>query len=359
LRRWTAFSFGSNLDWALLDKPDQMFKNYFNIALRSLQRNLAYSFINIAGLSIGIACSILILLWVHDEVTFNQYFKKYNEIHAVKIHNKVDNGVTTSPLTSMPLKEVLQEDTRFKRITITVSQSALLSVGDKKLRTFGIDASESFAEIFDFKMIEGNPETILDEPLSIVLTASTARALFGTTDCVGKMVGVKIETTEELKVTGVMQDLPPNISFSFHFILPFTYFERTSPWIQHAKNNWLNNSFSTYVELQPGADLQTINHTIHNLLKKNSTSSRDSEPFLHPMSRWRLYSNFENGKESGGLIDYVILFSVIAVFILVMACINFMNLSTARSQHRAREVGVRKSVGSSRKQLIFQLSENP
>jgi ABC-type antimicrobial peptide transport system permease subunit len=331
-----------------------MFKNYLNIALRSLQRNLVYTIINITGLSAGIACSILILLWVHDELTFNNYFKKHDVIHQVKLNTPTDNGVVTGSFTSWPLKEALEQDTRFKKIAITVAQAAVLSVGDKKLMALGRHASESYTEIFDFHMIEGNPKTILNDPYSIVLNASTARALFGTTNCLGKMVSVKIVNTEELKVTGVFEDLPANVSISLKFILPFSYFERTLLWVRHAKGNWINNAFETFVELQPNTDLEAINNSIKDLVKKESGETAHTEPFLHPMNRWSLYNNFENGKEAGGLIDYVILFAWVAVFILVMACINFMNLSTARSQHRAREVGIRKSVGSSRKQLIFQ-----
>ena len=331
-----------------------MFKNYLKIALRSLHRNLLYSVINITGLSTGIACSILILLWVHDELSFDHYFKKHDVIHQVKLNTPTDNGVVTGAFTSWPLKEALEQDARFKKIAITVTQAAVLSIGEKKLLALGRDASESYMEIFDFHMIEGNPKTVLHDPYSIVLNASTARALFGTTSCLGKMVSVKIENTEELKVTGVFEDLPANVSVSPRFILPFSYFERTAPWVKYAKGNWINNGFETFVELQPNADLETINKSVKDLVKKGSGETVHTEPFLHPMNRWRLYNNFENGKESGGMIDYVMLFSCIAVFILVMACINFMNLSTARSQHRAREVGIRKSVGSSRKQLILQ-----
>ena len=332
-----------------------MLRNYFRIALRNLMKNTVYSFINIAGLSVGIASSILILLWVYDEMTFNHYFNKYDVLYQVKLNNKVDNGIVTGSQTPMPLKDVLlQQDSRIKRSAMTIHQAALLSVGEKKINKVGLDASESFLEMFDFKMIQGNPKTVLKDPRSIVLTQATARALFGDADPIGKMVLVKIQNNEELKVAGIIADLPSNVSFAFDFILPFSYFEATAPWVEHARTNWNNNSFDMYVELQPGAEKEAVDHSIRDLIKKNGADARDAELFLHAMSRWRLYNNFENGKEAGGLIDYVRLFSAIAIFILVIACINFMNLATARSEHRAREVGIRKSVGSSRKELIVQ-----
>ena len=332
-----------------------MFRNYLKIGFRALLRKKLYSFINILGLSIGMASSILILLWVYDEVTFDTGFSKYELLHQVKLNDPSDGKILTKENVPMPLKDVLlQQDSRIRRYAITVNQPALLSTGEKKISKRGIDASESFLEMFDFKLLKGDPETVLDDPRSIVLTQSTATALFGNEDPIHKTVQVKFETTEEFKVVGIMADLPSNTSFRFDFILPFAYFESTSPWIQYARDNWSNNAFQLFVELQPGVDKGSVDLSIRDLVKKNSKEKKEATLFLHPMSRWRLHNNFENGREAGGMIDYVNLFSAIAILILVMACINFMNLATARSEHRAREVGIRKSVGSSRKQLITQ-----
>jgi len=332
-----------------------MLRNYFKIAIRSLARNSVYSVINIAGLSIGITCSILILLWVADELTFDRYFPNYDNIYQVKQNSKVDNGINTRAYIPLPLFEILQQqDSRIKRAAIAIDQTALLTVGDHKINKRGMDVSESFLEMFDFKMLYGSSETALDDPRSIVLTQATALALFGNENPVGKMVQVKIENNEELKVTGVIADPPANISFKVDFILPFSYFEATSVWIQYARSNWNNNAFYTYVELQPGVNKSDVDNSIRDLIKKNNAEGSDREIFLHGMSRWRLHNTFENGQEAGGLITYVQLFSGIAIFILIIACINFTNLATARSEHRAREVGIRKSVGSNRKQLILQ-----
>ncbi|MBT1688054.1 ABC transporter permease [Dawidia soli] len=332
-----------------------MIRNYFRIALRAFLRNGVYSFINVAGLSVGIACSILILLWVHDEVTYDRYFPKYDRLHRIQSHTVTDQGITTSEETSMPLREhLLAADSRIERYAVTVGQYALLSVDDKKINKVGYDVSESFLEMFDFRMLSGNPATALADPRSIVLTKSTAVALFGDEDPIGKIVQVKLENKDDLKVTGIIADPPANTSFSFDFLLPFSYFEATSVWIGYARDNWNNNAFQTFVELQPGANAAEVSGTLRDIVKKNNPSSRDISLFLHPMSRWHLHNHFEDGREAGGMIDYVTLFGGIAVFILVMACINFMNLATARSEHRAREVGIRKSVGSSRPQLIAQ-----
>ncbi|MBK5277900.1 MAG: ABC transporter permease [Bacteroidia bacterium] len=332
-----------------------MLRNYINIAIRNLTRNSLYSFINITGLAIGIACSILILLWVYDELTFDHYFSKHKLIHQVKQNSKMDNGIVTRPFIPLPLFDLLQQqDSRIKNAVITIDQTALLTVGDHKLSKRGIDVTGSFLEIFDFKMIQGNPENVLNDPRSIVLTKSTAKALFGDEDPMGKMVLVKIENNEELKVTGIIADPPSNASITPEFILPFAYFEATSVWIQHARENWNNNAFFVFVELQPGVEKEAVDNSIRDLIKKNHAEGNDRELFLHPMDHWRLFNNFENGKEAGGMIIYVKLFSGIAIFILIIACINFMNLATARSEHRSREVGIRKSVGSNRKQLILQ-----
>ncbi|MBA4144488.1 MAG: ABC transporter permease [Cytophaga sp.] len=332
-----------------------MFKNYFKIAFRTLQRNLAYSLINVIGLSIGIASSILILLWVYDEISYDTHFTNYNLIHQVKLNTTTETEIITRAQVPMPLKDVLEsQDSRVDKSCITIRQNALLTVGDKKMNKVGLDAGESFLEMFDFKMIEGNPATALKELRSIVLTQSTATALFGKEDPMGKMVQVKIENTEELKVTGVIADPPVNSTFRPDFILPFAYFEATSVWVHYARSNWNNNAFEIYVQLQPGANKEDVDLSIRDLIKKNSKDKSEKALFLHPMSHWKLYDKFENGKEVGRTLEYLRMFSCIAIFILVIACINFMNLSTARSEHRAREVGIRKSVGSNRKQLLVQ-----
>lgn len=331
-----------------------MLRNYLKIALRSLLKNSIYSFINIAGLAIGIACSVLILLWVWDEITFNHYFTNHKNVYAVRSNVKVDKGIETGEAMAYPLKAMLENaDSRIKSVAVTNwGEGALLTVGDKKINKVGHWTSESFIKMFGFHMVAGDPETVLKEPASIVLNRSTAQALFGEEDPINKTI--LVDDAHELKVTGVYEDFPANSSFRSQFIIPFALYEITQPWVKRVKDRWENHSFQMYVELQPGADKEEVNTAIRDIEAKNNIKAKDVTLFLQPMDEWHLYNQFENGKNAGGLIEYVRLFTLIAIFILVIACINFMNLATARSESRAREVGIRKSIGSRRKELIAQ-----
>lgn len=227
-----------------------------------------------------------------------------------------------------------------------------LQVGEKKLNKLGLSASEDFFNMFSFNMLKGDPKTALSDPSSIVITESTAKAFFGDEDPINKLI--KVDKGQDLKVTGVIQDVPRQSQFRFDYVLPFAYYEATQGWVRNSKDNWNNNSFQMYVQLQPGATEADANNSIQYIIKDNNPKAPTAVLFLHPISKWRLYSNFESGKNTGGLIDYVQLFTAIAIFLMIIACINFMNLATARSESRAREVGIRKSVGSRRKELIFQ-----
>ncbi len=331
-----------------------MLLNYFKIAIRSLLKHPSFSFINIAGLSTGLACSILILLWVYDEVTFDQYFPKYDNIYQVHLNASVDKGIVTGESVPYAMKDALMtEDARIKRTVRTNwGEGALLAVGEKKLNKVGLWATESFFDVFDFEMLQGTPRA-LDDPRSIVLTASLAKALFGDEDPLNKTV--QVDNAGELKVTGVVADLPENTTFSeYSFFISYGYYELTQPWVANVKDRWDNNVSQVYVELEPGTPVNEIDDAIRGLIAEKNPKLSNVSLFLHPMSHWRLYTNFTNGKVSGGMILYVQLFTGIAVFILVIACINFMNLATARSERRAREVGIRKSIGSRRQDLIFQ-----
>jgi len=208
--------------------------------------------------------------------------------------------------------------------------------------------SEEFLEMFQFQMRSGQADKVLDDPNSIVLTKSTALALFGSEDVIGK--SVKIDNSKELIVSGILEDVTTQSSFEFDCLIPMY---QMGDWVRE-NNNWGDYSWQVFIELQPGTNHEEVTEKIKGLLVKKGEKDIPREFFLHPMERWRLHSTFENGKEAGGMIDYVVGFSAIAIFIVVIACINFMNLATARSERRAREVGVRKSVGSGRRELIFQ-----
>lgn len=331
-----------------------MLLNYFKIALRNLQKNSVYSFINIAGLSIGIASSMLILLWVADEYAFDHFHENYDRIYKVYKSETWAQGIGTGPSMPYPLKEAIKnKSSQVKHIVMTNwGEGNLLQVGEKRLNKLGLSASEDFFKIFSFNMIKGDPNTALTEPNSIVITESTAKAFFNDQDPINQLI--KIDNGQELKVTGVVKDVPKQSFFNFEYVLPFTYYEATQSWVRYSMENWNNNSFQMYVELQPGATEADVNTSIKDIVKDNNPKAPTAQVFLHPISKWRLYSTFENGQNTGGMIEYVQLFSAIAIFVLIIACINFMNLATARSESRAREVGIRKSVGSRRKELILQ-----
>jgi len=331
-----------------------MLRNYFKIAIRSLFKNSVYSFINITGLSIGIASSVLILLWVADEYSYDRFHKNYSSIYKIYQSQQWAQGIGTGPAMPYPLKEVIKDkSSQIKNVVMTNwGEGNMLEAGDKRLNKMGLSASEDFFKIFSFDMVKGDPATALSDPSSIVITESTAKSFFEDQDPINQTI--KIDHGQELKVTGVIKDVPRQSFFRFDYVLPFAYYEATQSWVRYSKDNWNNNSFQMYVLLQPGASAAEVTNSIESILKDNNPKAPTAKLFLHPMSKWRLYSNFENGVNTGGMIEYVQLFTAIAIFVLVIACINFMNLATARSESRAREVGIRKSVGSRRKELIFQ-----
>ncbi|HNV28427.1 MAG TPA: ABC transporter permease [Cyclobacteriaceae bacterium] len=331
-----------------------MFKNYLKIAIRSLLKNSVYSFINISGLSIGIASAVLILLWVADEYSYDRFQKNYDSIYKLYQSQQWAQGIGTGNSMPYPMKETIKDkSSQIKHVVMTNwGEGNMLQVGEKRLNKLGLSASEDFFKVFTFNMVKGDPNTALSDPSSIVITESTAKTFFDNADPINQLI--KVDNGQELKVTGVVKDVPRQSFFRFDYVMPFAYYEATQSWVRYSKDNWNNNSFQMYVQLQPGASEAEVNKSIENIIKDNNPKAPTAKLFLHPMSKWRLYSNFENGINSGGMIEYVRLFTAIAIFVLVIACINFMNLATARSESRAREVGIRKSVGSRRKELIFQ-----
>lgn len=332
-----------------------MLRNYIKIAFRSLVKNQTYSIINIGGLAIGLASSILIFLWVADEYSYDTFHVNYNNIY--KVYNQAEwNGhIGTGNSQPYPLKEaLLAQSSGIKHVVMTNwGEGNMLQVGETRLNKYGLNASEDFFKVFTYEWLSGDPATALNELTSIVITESTAKALFNSTDALNKTI--RIDNSDELKVTGVVKDSPKQSFLEYDYILPFSYYEKTNPWIRNfAKTSWDSNSFQMYVLLQDGASKDDVEKAVVNLIRDNNPKSPTAKLLLHPMSMWRLYSNWEEGVNTGGQIVYVRLFTAIAIFVLIIACINFMNLATARSESRAREVGIRKSIGSRRKELIFQ-----
>lgn len=333
-----------------------MLKNYLIVTFRSLRKNGFYSFINITGLAIGITCSILIILWVADETSFDKFHPKADRLYQVWANAHFDGRINSWTSVPLPTAEAMKPaDANIVRAAVTDwgGDHLLAATDDKRMNKRGFNVGEEFLEMFQFPLIAGNAEQVLDDASGIVITESTAKALFDEEDAMGKII--RVDNQFDLKVTGILQDIPPNSSFQFDFLLPYKHWHNTSEWVRENETNWGNYSFQVFVELNDPKNKASVENSIRGMLGEHGEDKEIKHEFyLYPLLRWRLHSNFENGVEQGGMSDYVQLFTIIGVFIIVIACINFMNLATARSERRAREVGVRKSVGSRRRQLIFQ-----
>ncbi|HBK87466.1 MAG: ABC transporter permease [Cyclobacteriaceae bacterium] len=331
-----------------------MLYNYLKIAFRNITKHSVYSAINIAGLSVGLASSALIFLWVADEMSFNKFHKNYDDLYQVYMNQSFADGIATDRPVPLPLLEAAKAKVSEIQYMAVANwgEGSLLTHGDTKINKNGLAVSEDFLKMFSFPVIKGTDAALAD-PNSIILTEATAKALFGDEDPLNKTI--LVDNQREVKVGAIVQDVPVQSSLKFEYLMPFTYFEAHNEWVQNSRKSWGNHSFQMFVQLHAGASLDQANASIKDIVKENNPKEDASaELFLYPLSQLRLHSQFENGKPSGGMIEYVQLFSAIAAFILIIACINFMNLATARSESRAREVGIRKSIGSRRKELIAQ-----
>ena len=335
-----------------------MFKNYLKISWRNLRRNKVYSLINITGLSAGMAVAIIIGLWIWDELSFDKYHTNYNRIAMVK-QTLTNNGeVTTQSVVPYPLAEELRSKygSNFKHVVLFDGPGAhSLSVGEKKLMKTGAYMEPAGPEMLSLKMLKGTRES-LKEMSSILLSESAAKAYFGDEDPMNK--AMKIDNRIDVQVTGVYEDLPENTTMTgLDFISPWQLYFANTEWIRTVPDPWRPNAFNILTQLADNVDMENVSLKIKDSKLNNiSKELAKKKPviFLLPMSKWHLYSDFKNGVNIGGRIKYVWLFGIIGVFVLLLACINFMNLSTARSEKRAKEVGIRKAIGSLRKQLIQQ-----
>ena len=331
-----------------------MFKNYLTITVRNLFKNGFYSFINIAGLAIGIICSILILLWVADETSFDKFHPKADRLYQVWVNATFNGQINSWTSVPLPTYEAMKTaDSNIKRTVVTDwGGDHLVTVGENRFIKKAYWASEEFLEMFEFPLISGDASQVMTDPRSIVISQSMAKALFADEDPINKTI--RVDNEYELKVTGILKDVPSNSSFEFDFLMPWKFREQENAWVRENTTRWGNYSFQVFVELNDPANHLAVENQIKNILQEHGETENKPELFLYPLLRWRLHGSFENGVETGGMNDYVQMFSIIAIFIIVIACINFMNLATARSERRAREVGVRKSVGSRRYELIMQ-----
>lgn len=339
--------------------PLVMVRNYLKIALRSITRNTGYSFINIAGLAVGMSVTMLIGMWVYDELTFNHYHEGYERVGEIYQHQAGTDGVINTVMAgSSPLGGELKASYRsdFKHVVrVWWESNHILSIDDHKVSQTGTFMDGEVLEMLSFRMLRGDWSALKD-PASIVLSESAATALFGTTDPIGKMI--RIDNALDVKVTGVYENIPNNSRFhSMQFISTWDFWVSSNFWMKEEENNW-RNPLVTLVEIQPNTTFAAVSAKIadvkFNKLPKEAALKENPRLFIQPMDRWHLYSEWENGQEVRGRIQFVSLFATIGVFVLLLACINFMNLSTAQSEKRAREVGIRKSIGSARTQLIWQ-----
>ena len=325
-----------------------MIRNYIKIALRNLSRHKGYSLINIAGLAIGMACCILILLWVQDELSFDRFHENADSIYRVIQDIKFSDHSTTWAITQGPLGPSLKEDfpeiVNFTRVT---GRRFRLAYQDNSFDEVLGMADGSIFEMFTFPLIEGDPQTALSDPHSIVLTEEMARKYFGDEHPIGKVL--KADDEYDFLVTGILEEFPLNSHFRYDFLIPFIFGRE----LKYTVDNWRNSQFSTYVQIQEGIPYQEVVQKISGYLYEKPTIEKDAKLNLQPLGRIHLHSNYEFDRPHGD-ITYVTIFSLIAFFILLIACINFMNLTTARSANRAREVGMRKVAGAYRRDLVRQ-----
>jgi len=332
-----------------------MLGHYLKLAFRNFQRHQNSFFINLIGLSTGLACALIIFLWVNDELKMDRFLENEAKLFRVMEHQQYAEEIMTTNSTPGPLADALPEE--FPEIeyaaTVLWENNFTLFVNDKGFKTSGRPVGADFLKIFKIPMIAGDGRVVLEELNSIVISESLAKKMFGsTTAAMGQTVNLNKES--ERMIGGIFADVPDNSTLKFDMLLPFDKFRQGKDWLY----SWGNNGPSTYISLVERADYKKVSEKIKDFLKTKEEES-NIKLFLKPFAESYLYGRYENGVQAGGRIEYVRLFSTIAIFILIIACINFMNLSTARASKRTKEVGVKKAIGVERSSLISQyLSES-
>jgi putative ABC transport system permease protein len=326
-----------------------MFKEYLKISLRHAKKNKGFSLMNIFGLSLGMTCAILILLWVQDEVTYNRFHEKYSTLFQVMDNQTYEGKTYTFSAVPGLLAGALKDEVPEIKNTARADWGNrwLFTLGEKTIYDDGRLVDPSYLDMFTFPLLHGEKKNTLADEHSIVITNKLSQKLFGDENPVGKYI--KVNNKKEMLITGVLKDAPNNSSLKFQWLASFKIFEKQNDWYK----TWDNNGMQTYVELKPGTDVDKLNKKIYSFIQAKNKDAA-AKIFLHSMDDWRLRSKFIEGKQDGGRIEYVRLFSIIALLLIFIACINFMNLATARSEQRMREVGVRKVMGAERFALMKQ-----
>ncbi|MET1054141.1 MAG: ABC transporter permease [Pedobacter sp.] len=330
-----------------------MFKLNFKIALRNIWKNKTSSLINISGLAIGLAACLMLLLYVSYEWNFDKQSKDNANTYQVMMnHRGVDGQITeTGQSTSNVMAPLFKQKYSWVKTSARLSWAApyLVSANHTGFKKTGAFADPGILDIFDYTFIYGDQRTALNAPNSVIITESTAKLFFGTTDVLNK--SIRFQDKLDLKITGVIRDLPANMSRSFDYLMPWSFYESQFEWAK--KPNWQNYSFTTLLKVDPKANIDQLNSTIKDLYLENGLNLK-VEPYLFQYSKLHLYGNFVNGVSTGGSIAQLRLFMGLAVGILLIACINFMNMATAKSEKRAKEVGIKKTIGATRSSLVSQ-----
>ncbi|MES1223023.1 MAG: ABC transporter permease, partial [Bacteroidota bacterium] len=327
--------------------------NYLKIAFRNLWRSKGFSIINIAGLAIGMASAVLILLWIQNEMSHDKFYEKKDRIYTANNRDKFNGQLwawATTPAVMGPVMKMSYPGDIDDVVRVN-NANFLLSVGDKHMNVHGHYVDTGFLNVFSFPLLKGNVAQALKGNYNIVITETLAKKLFGNDEAMGKII--RIDSVDNFTVSAVLKDLPNTTSFAFEYLLPWSYREK----VNSPDLNWSNNSIQTYILLKPGVSKKSFDAKIKNITidhAKNTSSPSTTQVFTQLFSDQWLYSKSENGVYVGGRIEQVKVFSLIAIFILLIACINFMNLSTAKSEKRAKEVGIRKVVGAQKGGLIAQ-----
>jgi predicted permease len=329
-----------------------MLQTYFKTTIRNLWKNKGYSFLNIFGLAIGIACAGLIFLWVEDELNWDQFNTKKDRLYRIMENQKYDTYIATFGSTPAPMAPAMQHEIPGVANTCRIigRNTMLVTIGNRSMYAFPNYADASLFSMFTFPFVQGNAGTAFTQLYSMVITQSTAKKFFGDeTNIIGKTV--RVDNKQDYVITAVIKDIPKNSTVQFEWVAPFQiWWNENKRWAQY----WGNNDLDTYVELNSNVSAASVNKILYDFIQKREPKS-NARPFLWTAHDWHLRNEFDNGVQTrGGQIEYVHLFSFIAWIILLIGCINFMNLATARSEKRAREVGVRKVLGAAKQNLILQ-----